>query len=241
MKYFGATDIGNRREKNEDCFYAEDNLFIVADGMGGHLAGEVASRLSVDSFVRSFNESIEKSSKKIHGRFIKNNIIRSIKLANDEVFKKSLKSSEYSGMGTTFTVCFSYEDNIHIGHIGDSRAYLCRNKNIDLLTSDHTFVGELCRRGKITYEETFNHPQRNFLTNVLGVSDEANPDYLTLKILPGDSLIICSDGLNSMLRDEIILKISEKYSEPENTTKKLIDSALKNGGHDNITVIAVRF
>lgn len=241
MKYFGSTDIGKRREKNEDCFYAEDNLFIVADGMGGHLAGEVASRLSVDSFVRSFNESIEKSSKKIHGRFIKNNIIRSIKLANDEVFKKSLKSSEYSGMGTTFTACFLYEDNIHIGHIGDSRAYLCRDKNIDLLTSDHTFVGELYRRGQITYEETFNHPQRNFLTNVLGVSDEINPDYLTLKILPENSLIICSDGLNSMLRDEIILKISEKYPEPEDVVKKLIKSALKNGGNDNITVIAVRF
>ena len=240
MKYFGATDIGKSREKNEDCFYAEDNLFIVADGMGGHLAGEVASRSSVDSFVSSFNENIKKSSK-INGRFIKNNIIRSIKLANDEVFKKSLKSSEYSGMGTTFTACFLSENNIHIGHIGDSRAYLCRDKNIDLLTSDHTFVGELYRRGEITYEETFNHPQRNFLTNVLGVSDETNPDYLTLKILPGDSLIICSDGLNSMLRDEIILKISEKYPEPDNTVKKLIKSALKNGGYDNITVIAVRF
>jgi len=240
MKYYGATDIGNMREKNEDFFYAEDKLFIVADGMGGHLAGEVASRSSVDSFVSSFNESIKKSSK-INGRFIKNNIIRSIKLANDEVFKKSLKSSEYSGMGTTFTACFLFEDNIHIGHIGDSRAYLCRDKNIDLLTSDHTFVGELYRRGEITYEETFNHPQRNFLTNVLGVSDETNPDYLTLKILPGDSLIICSDGLNSMLRDEIILKISEKYPEPDNTVKKLIKSALKNGGYDNITVIAVRF
>ena len=240
MKYFGATDIGNRREKNEDYFYAEGNLFIVADGMGGHLAGEVASRSSVDSFVSSFNESIEKSSK-INGRFIKNNIIRSIKLANDEVFKKSLKSSEYSGMGTTFTACFLYEDNIHIGHIGDSRAYLCRDKNIDLLTSDHTFVGELYRRGEITYEETFKHPQRNFLTNVLGVYDEVKPDYLTLKILPGDSLIICSDGLNSMLRDEIILKISEKYQEPEDVVKKLIESALKSGGHDNITVIAARF
>jgi serine/threonine protein phosphatase PrpC len=240
MKYYGATDIGKMREKNEDCFYAEDDLFIVADGMGGHLAGEVASRSSVDTFVRFFNESINKQSK-IQTRSIKKNIIRSINLANDEVFKKSLKSSEYSGMGTTFTACFLYEDNIHIGHIGDSRAYLCRDKNIDLLTSDHTFVGELYRRGEITYEETFNHPQRNFLTNVLGVSDETNPDYLTLKILPGDSLIICSDGLNSMLRDEIILKISEKYPEPEDVAKKLIKSALKNGGHDNITVIAVRF
>jgi len=240
MKYYSATDIGKMREKNEDCFYAGDNLFIVADGMGGHLAGEVASRLSVDTFVRSFNEVINKQSK-IQTRSIKKNIIRSIKLANDEVFKKSLIDSEYSGMGTTFTACFLYEENIHIVHIGDSRAYLCRNKNIDLLTSDHNFVGELYRRGEITYEDTFNHPQRNYLTNVLGVSDEMSPDYLTLKILPGDSLIICSDGLNSMLRDEIILRISEKYPEPENTVKKLIENALKNGGNDNITVIAVRF
>jgi len=240
MKYYGATDIGKMREKNEDCFYAEDDLFIVADGMGGHLAGEVASRLSVDTFVRFFNESINKQSK-IQTRSIKKNIIRSINFASDEVFKKSLKSSEYSGMGTTFTACFLYEDNIHIAHIGDSRAYLCRDKNIDLLTSDHTFVGELYRRGEITYEDTLSHPRRNFLTNVLGVSDEVSPDYFTLKILPGDFLIICSDGLNSMLRDEIILKISEKYPEPENTVKKLIENALKNGGNDNITIIAVRF
>ena len=240
MKYFGATDIGKMREKNEDCFYAEGNLFIVADGMGGHRAGEIASSLSVDTFVRSFNEGINKQSK-IQTRSIKKNIIRSVKLANDEVFKKSLIDSEYSGMGTTFTACFLYKENIYIAHIGDSRAYLCRDKKIDLLTSDHTFVGELFRRGEITYEDTLNHPQRNFLTNVLGISDEVSPDYFTLKILPGDSLIICSDGLNSMLRDEIILKISEKYPEPENTAKKLIGNALKNGGNDNVTVIAVRF
>jgi len=240
MKYYSATDIGKIREKNEDCFYAEDDLFIVADGMGGHKAGEIASKLSVTTFVRSFKESINRQPK-IQARSIKKNIIRSIKLANDEVFKKSLKDSEYSGMGTTFTACFLYGDNIHIAHIGDSRVYLCRDKNIDLLTSDHTFVGELYRRGEITYEDTFSHPRRNFLTNVLGVSDEVSPDYFTLKILPGDSLIICSDGLNSMLRDEIILKISEKYPEPENTVKKLIENALKNGGNDNITVIAVRF
>jgi serine/threonine protein phosphatase PrpC len=240
MKYYGATDIGNMRENNEDSFYAEDKLFIVADGMGGHRAGEVASRLSVDTFVRSFEESINSKSR-MQGRFIKNTMLGSIELANDEVFKKSLIDAEYSGMGTTFTACFLYEENIHIAHIGDSRAYLCRDKNIDLLTSDHTFVGELYRRGEITYEDTFNHPRRNFLTNVLGVSDEVSPDYLTLKILPGDSLILCSDGLNSMVRDEIILKLSEKYPEPENTVKKLIENALKKGGNDNITVIAVRF
>ncbi len=240
MKYFGATDIGKMREKNEDCFYARDNLFIVADGMGGHRAGEIASSLSVDTFTRSFNESISSRSR-IQERSIKNNIIRSIKLANDEVFKKSLKDAEYSGMGTTFTACFLYGEIIHIAHIGDSRAYLCRDKNIDLLTSDHTFVGELYRRGEITYEETFDHPQRNFLTNVLGISDEISPDYLTIKILQGDSIIICSDGLNSMVKDEIILKLSEKYPEPEKTAKKLIENALKNGGNDNVTVIAIRF
>ncbi|GAI12626.1 unnamed protein product, partial [marine sediment metagenome] len=184
--------------------------------------------------------SINKSSR-IQIRFIKNNIIRSVKLANIEVFKKSMANPEYSGMGTTFTACFLYKETIHITHIGDSRAYLCRDGNIDLLTSDHTFVGELYRRGEVTYEETLSHPQRNFLTNVLGVSDEVIPDYLSLKILPGDSLIICSDGLNSMVRDEMILKISEKYPEPENTVKKLIENAIKNGGNDNVTVIVARF
>ncbi|MCJ7665178.1 MAG: Stp1/IreP family PP2C-type Ser/Thr phosphatase [Actinobacteria bacterium] len=240
MKYFGATDIGNMRENNEDCFYAMDDLFIVADGMGGHRAGEIASSLSVDAFVVSFTESINRPSN-IQARYIKKNILESVKTANNEVFRKSMVNSEYSGMGTTFTACFVYKNTIHIAHIGDSRAYLCRDKNIDLLTSDHTFVGELYRRGEITYEETFNHPQRNFLTNVLGASDEVSPDYLSINVFPGDSLIICSDGLNSIVRDEMISKISEKYPEPGDTVKKLIETALKKGGNDNITVIAVSF
>ena len=113
MKYFGATDIGNMRENNEDCFYAKDDLFIVADGMGGHRAGEVASRLSVDAFVRSFTKSINKH-QRMQARFIKNNIIKSVNLANAEVFKKSMANSEYSGMGTTFTACFLYKDTVHI-------------------------------------------------------------------------------------------------------------------------------
>ena len=240
MKYFGATDTGNMRDNNEDCFYAMDDLFIVADGMGGHRAGEVASSLSVDAFITSFTGNLNRTSK-IQAGHIKKILLRSIRSANDAVFKKSLLNSGYSGMGTTFTACFVYKDTAHIIHVGDSRAYLCRDKNIDLLTSDHTLVGELYRLGEITYEETYNHPQKNYLTNVLGVSDEINPDYLSLDILPGDSIIICSDGLNSMINDEMILKISEKYPEPGDTVKKLIESALKKGGNDNVTVILIKF
>ena len=144
-------------------------------------------------------------------------------------------------MGTTFTACCLTSGTAHIIHIGDSRAYLIRDGDIRLLTSDHTFVGEMFRRGEITYEDTFDHPQRNYLTNVLGVTDEIIPDYHNFKTNEGDRMILCTDGLNSMLRDGLILKISKKFPEPEDAVKGLIGQANKLGGKDNTTIIIIDF
>ena len=240
MRYFGATDIGKVREINEDCFHAQENLFIVADGMGGHKAGEVASSLSVKSFLEFFKGSTEakrRLNSKSAARILKDAVI----YANSKVFKESVSNPDCFGMGTTFTACFAQPGTAHIIHVGDSRAYLLRNNNIELITSDHTFVGEMLKRGEITYDDAFDHPQRNYLTNVLGVSDEVTPDYHQVRVDDADRLIICTDGLSSMLRDEMILKISGKSNGPEESVKALIAKANKLGGRDNITVIAIDF
>ncbi len=240
MEYFGATHKGRIRKDNEDCFHTSDNLFIVADGMGGHRAGEVASRLSVDHFLKYFEEKTG-GKKHIATKSVRRLLADSVSYANSIVFKESVSNLDYSGMGTTLTACYAEPGIAHIIHVGDSRAYLIRNNTIDLITSDHTFTGEMYRRGDITYEDTFDHPRRNYLTNVLGMADKIIPEYHQLKVREGDRLILCSDGLNAMLRDELILKISGRSDGPEKSVKALIRHANKLGGKDNISVIVIDF
>lgn len=240
MKYYGATDKGRVRENNEDYFHMQDGLFIVADGMGGHKAGEVASKLSVEIFLKSFNAHADKKSG-LDNRSIKKKLLDSVRIANKEVFRQSISSTRYYGMGTTFTACFINADTAHIVHIGDSRTYLYRNNTLELLTSDHNFVGEMFRRGEISYEETFSHPKRNYLTNVLGIADDVTPDYMSLELPGKDMLLLCSDGLNSMLRDEQISRLLKKFPDPGTAVNRLIEYANKKGGEDNITIIIIKF
>ena len=238
MKYFGATHKGRVRQNNEDSFFAENNLFIVADGMGGHRAGEVASRLSIEYFLKAFKDRHDDNNE--HSiKSVKKAFQDSISIANKKVYKESISNPDFFGMGTTFTACYIISDTAHIIHVGDSRAYLLRDNDLELITSDHTFVGEMYRRGEITYDDAFDHPQRNYLTNVLGVSDAIKPDYHDLKTNKGDRLLLCTDGLNSMLRDEVIYKILKKYSEPEDSVNNLIKKANKLGGKDNTSVIVI--
>lgn len=218
----------------------EEDLFIVADGMGGHRAGEVASSLSVKYFLEFFKNST-KGKKNPNSKLINKILKNAVIFANSEVFKESVSNPDCFGMGTTFTVCYINFETAHIIHVGDSRAYLLRNNNLDLITSDHTFVGEMFQRGEITYEDTFDHPQRNYLTNVLGVADGIKPDYHDQKINEGDRLLLCTDGLNSMLRDDLILKILKKFTKPEDAVNSLIKQANKLGGKDNTSVIVIDF
>ena len=249
MEYFADTDIGKYREKNEDYLYAENNLFIVADGMGGHMAGEVASRIAVEAFIENFNSSLKGISKKTSANKKTDNpdptqieklLLKSIKSANREVYSKATLQPGYYGMGTTFTGCYIQQDKAYTIHVGDSRLYIKRGSEFNLLTSDHTIVGELFRRGEISYEQTFNHPQKNYLTNVLGVAKDIDPDFNSFKVLPEDILLLCSDGLNSMLKDEDIANIIDKYKDAKDIAKNLIKGAIKKGGLDNITVIVVK-
>jgi serine/threonine protein phosphatase PrpC len=241
MEFYAGTDIGKYREKNEDSLYAEKSLFIVADGMGGHRAGEVASRVAVESFTESFYR-ILKNKKAYHltPESINMLLIESIKNANRSVFSQSKEKPEFYRMGTTLTACYIQKYMAYIVHIGDSRLYIKRSGILKPLTSDHTIVGELYRRGELSYEDTFNHPQKNYLTNVLGIAESINPDFLSYKIHPEDILILCSDGLNSMLKDREIAEIIDKSKSPRDITKNLIKGALLKGGLDNITVIAIK-
>ena len=248
MEYFADTDIGKIRKQNEDFFYAGDNLFIVADGMGGHNAGEVASRIAVEVFTKNFDKSLKDKIKKASSvkkddltpLKIEELLLESIRIANKEVFDTAVSKSEYYGMGTTFTGCFIHGQKAYIIHVGDSRLYIKRDSRINLLTSDHTIVGELYRKGEMSYDDTFDHPQRNYLTRVLGVAEDMDPDFVSHKILKEDIILICSDGLNSMLKDIEISNIIDKYKNARDITKNLIKGAIKKGGLDNVTVIVIK-
>ncbi len=248
MEFYADTDIGKYREKNEDFFHAGKHLFIVADGMGGHRAGEVASRLAVEAFIKSFYDIFKDKSADTAGKEadnltqegIKNLLVDSIKTANRSVFNEAMEKPEYYSMGTTLTACHIHKDTAYIVHIGDSRLYIKRGSNFKPLTSDHTIVGELYRRGELSYEDTFDHPQKNYLTNVLGVSEDINPEFFSYKIQSEDIVLLCSDGLNSMLKDEEMVRIINKYKSARDITRNLIKGAITKGGLDNITVIVIK-
>lgn len=236
MEYSANTDIGNYREKNEDFYYCDKNLFIVADGMGGHSAGEVASKTAVEKFVEYFLSNQKKSDENQIEKMLKS----ALDFANSEVYRLATEKSRFNGMGTTFTACFIKSKKGYVIHVGDSRLYLMDNKELRLLTEDQTVVGEMYRNGLIGYDEMFNHPLRNYLNNVLGLNAYLDSDFFEFELFRDNIIILCSDGLNSMLKDEQIKKIIDDYSVPEAITNNLIKSAIDSGGFDNITVITIK-
>lgn len=261
MEYFAKSDIGNHREQNEDFYFVDEKagLFIVADGMGGHKAGEVASKIAVESFAEYFlnflknnpsftgEEELPLSSHENGASFtdehMKSVLVDAFKHANTKVFERANADKDCSGMGTTLTVCYTGHpigETVFFAHIGDSRAYFLRNRDLKLITEDHTLVGELFKKGVITYDEMFDHPLRNYLNDVVGTDSEINPDIISLGTRPGDLIILCSDGLNSMLRDHAIFSIASKFKNPLKVTEELIKKAKSAGGLDNVTVIAIK-
>ncbi len=240
MDYYAVTDIGNSRNTNEDFHYADGKLLIVADGMGGHNAGEVASRLATETFRSSFYSYLAKQ-KDPNPKNIDKIIELSIESANSEVYRNSVASQSLSGMGTTLTACYILGNNACVGHVGDSRLYLKRKKELMLKTMDHNMVGELYRNGRINEEEAFSHPQKNILTNVIGTSQRIKADIFNFMLEPKDILLLCTDGLNSMLMDKLINKIMEKSQSLEEMGNKLVRYAKQKGGLDNITILLIRY
>jgi len=235
--------IGKIRELNEDFYFAskpEDQikLFIVADGMGGHNAGEVASFMAVN-FIKDFFYSnyplLEKNEENIES-FIREAIL----MANSYIFEQARTNISYNGMGTTLTLLLVEKDRFYIGHLGDSRAYLIRNDNIIQLTEDHTLMTELIKKGNITKEEAKFHPQRHIITRALGTNYDVLIDTYKDKLYDGDIIILCTDGLSNMVEDYEICEEIVREKDIQKSCLNLMHLANSRGGYDNITIIAVK-
>ncbi len=240
MRGEGRTDIGNKRKLNEDNILVENskigclpNLYIIADGMGGHKAGEIASFEAISAFKRYIMENT----------FEENDIldfmISATKYANTCVFNKSLENEIYFGMGTTLSSCVILNEKIYITHVGDSRIYKVSENKIDQLTNDHTFINDLLKQGGITSEQARIHPKRNMITRAVGVEENVMIDGILQNLELNDKIIICSDGLTSMLTDAEILNEVNTNKGLSYKVNQLIDSAIKKGGDDNISVILI--
>lgn len=243
MRYYGATDIGVKREKNEDaiCLPNEKDtvkLFVLADGMGGANAGEKASQMAVQSIHDFIHQEFRKREK--NKEAIEELIRETLQKANHMVYEMSTQNAEYQGMGTTVLIVLVYRSRAYIGHIGDSRVYRLRQSVLRQLTKDHSYVQELLRQGTITEEEAKNHPQKNLLLKALGCDPEVTPDVFSKGFVKGDILLMCSDGLTNMVEDKEIYEIIMKHaSDLELACDLLIQTANQHGGSDNISAIII--
>lgn len=239
---FGLSDVGCVRELNEDCFcihgFKDSNhgFCVLADGMGGHNAGEVASQHAVKYVADEMQKLLSEEDAGVPGR-----INEAICNANKKIYKMSCENDIHRGMGTTIVVTFVVDGAAYIANVGDSRAYAVRGNEIVQVTKDHSVVAELLMSGMITPEEARIHPQKNIITRAVGTDKSVVADVFEYDFAEGDVLIMCSDGLSTMLKDKEIYDIVNKEDNSENTVRRLIDTAKENGGIDNITVICIRF
>jgi protein phosphatase len=224
-----ASDLGRQRQGNEDNFFVRAPLFVVADGMGGAQAGEVASEIAV----RSFDADLPNGSRA-------EALVRVIEEANKRIHERARSDESLHGMGTTTTAAYVDEDEVVIAHVGDSRAYLWRGGELIRLTKDHSLVGELVARGKLTEEQAEQHPQRSVITRALGPEADVQVDIDIFPAKAGDLFLLCSDGLTSMVHEPKLRPLFEAADGLEALGKRLIDAANAAGGRDNITVILFR-
>jgi len=223
-----GTDTGKKRRRNEDEYVVEPPLFAIADGMGGAQAGELASSLAAGA-VRGGEGAAGGG---------EDYVVELIQEANRRVYQRSSQDAAVSGMGTTMTVALVEESAVFFGHVGDSRAYLIRDGKLEQLTEDHSLVAELVRSGKLSPEEAETHPQRSVITRALGTDPDVDVDTFSIPTQPGDLFMLCSDGLTSMVEDDVILSTVEKHRDNLQTAAQaLIRAANKGGGEDNITVV----
>ncbi len=237
MRFAAKSDIGRLRDINEDSFLAEDALFVVADGMGGHKAGEIASALGISTFRENFGPPVAGTSVDRIMAAMRN----AVAAANDAVHKTAAGRRDYTGMGTTLTAAFFAGMSLYLAQVGDSRAYLTRDGVVTQLTEDHTLVNEMVQRGEIDDELARIHPLRHVITRALGTFETVEPDLSTMAVQPGDMLLLCSDGLSSKLNKAAIAAVISTAKGPKNIVNKLIKAALEAGGEDNITVVFIEF
>lgn len=239
MTAIGKTDIGLVRSQNQDSIYISENcvgslpnVFIVADGMGGHNAGDVASQLAIKSFC---DYAMENKSDEIL-----DTLIGAVQYANTQVYNMGQSKEEYANMGTTLVALSINDNNSYIAHVGDSRLYRIRNNEIVQLTNDHSLVNDMLKSGDITAEQVESYPYKNVITRAVGIDKEVNVDGIVEQNEKGDILLLCSDGLSGMLSVEEILKTANDSSlSLEKRVDKLVALAKDHGGRDNISVVLV--
>lgn len=250
---YGMTSVGKVRDHNEDAFHlgADERLYVVADGMGGHAAGEVASRVAIESvahFYQTMDDEgtwpFEVNPQLSHHA---NKLIQAIRLSNRSVLEEVKANEKFRGMGTTIVTLIVRPnvndggDSVYLGHVGDSRIYRVRNEAIELMTSDHSWINSQVQSGLLTPEAARNHPLRNVITRALGSDGDVEVDVQDAEPQAGDIFIMCTDGLNTMVEDQEILQdVLRADGDVEKACDILIEHANRNGGEDNVTVIVLR-
>jgi serine/threonine protein phosphatase PrpC len=225
------TDIGRARGRNEDAYLVRDPLFAVADGMGGHRGGNVASKVALEA-IRAFDaDGTDGDSTSA--------LVKDIRTANETVLARGEADRDLRGMGTTITALLVQGEQATIAHVGDSRAYRLRDGELEQLTQDHTLVHQLVEEGRITADQAGRHPQRSILTRAVGVEPSVDVDASTIELRPGDRLLLCTDGLTGMLSDDAIREVLASEEDPQRASDRLVEAANAAGGDDNITVVVI--
>jgi protein phosphatase len=232
LRIGGATDVGQVRTNNEDQLLVAEPLFAVADGMGGHAAGEVASLTAVEALKAAFQQNPTADG-----------LADAVREANRAVWRRAAEQAELRGMGTTVTSVALVDDEgealLAVANVGDSRAYLLRDGELDQITDDHSLPEEMVRRGELAPEDAAMHPQRHILTRVLGMDEEIEVDCFRIVPYKGDRVLLASDGLTNELTDDQIASILRRLADPDDAAKELVRQAKANGGNDNITVVII--
>lgn len=239
MRSFGKSVEGMQRKNNEDSIYVGNenmpvkNIFIVADGMGGHNAGEVASGHAIEKFVEYVKDNYDSEN-------ILDVLLEGVIAANKAVYEEAVNNENENGMGTTFTCACIENEKLYAVHVGDSRIYILKNNKLQQITNDHSFVMEMVKQGRITLEEARVHPKRNVITRAVGTEETVDVDTIIKDLGEDDVVLICSDGLSGMMCDEDIEKIINENEDVCQCVEKLVEKANENGGKDNISAIIIR-
>jgi len=249
-KYSSAalTNVGMKRTNNEDAYALRTDLglYVVADGMGGHSCGEVASKIAVSQIVEFLeNSRLDEESTWPYAyddtiSFQGNKLRTAVSAANEKIQEYAAEHAESRGMGTTVVAAMIHDDSLIMSHVGDSRAYLFRGGTLQALTSDHSWVNEQVKMGFLSQNEAQRHPFRNVITRALGTKGEALADVSETPLMAGDLVLLCTDGLNTMVADDKIVKLLHEARDLDKACKALVDAANEAGGEDNITVLLFR-
>ncbi len=240
IAFAAKTDVGKERKMNQDFYLVSEerpSLFVLCDGMGGHLSGDIASRTAAESaetYVRMQSMLDLDENKASH--ILKN----AVSYANKIVYNRAMENEALSGMGTTMDICLFDFDILYIAHVGDSRVYLLRDGVLSQLTTDHSLVEEMVQKGLISKDEAQSHPKKNIITRAVGTNHEVESDVISLTLRRDDLILMCSDGLSNMLSNGEIKNLLISGDTPEKVVSNLIYAANENGGQDNITAIVIK-